>query len=71
MKTTDSSDEKYHIRDININACSATDCTGLIPSLPQSKAELESYNDLYRFEPEAAAVNGNDTQDDVPEWEPR
>lgn len=66
MKTTASSDEKYHIRDIDVNACSATDCTGLIPSLPQSKAELESYNDLYRFEPEAVTVKGNDSQDDIP-----
>ena len=69
MKTTDSSDEKYHIRDIDVNACSTTDCTGLIPSLPQSKAELESYNDLYRFEPEAAAVNGDDSQDHIPAGE--
>lgn len=29
------------------------DCTGLIPSLPQSVAELESYEDLYPFEPPA------------------
>lgn len=32
--------------DIDINACSATDFTGLIPSLPQSEAERESYEDL-------------------------
>lgn len=63
MKTTDSSDEKYHIRDIDVNACSATDCTGLIPALPPSETELEFYNDLYRYEPEAAAVNGDDSQD--------
>lgn len=64
MKTTDSSDEKYRIRDIDVNACSTTDCTGLIPSLPQSKAELESYNDLYRFQPEAVTVKASDTQDE-------
>jgi|GEM_PF-5299747 len=32
--------------DIDINACSATDFTGLIPSLPQTEAERESYEDL-------------------------
>lgn len=32
--------------EIDINACSATDFTGLIPSLPQSDAERESYEDL-------------------------
>lgn len=37
--------------DIDIQACSPMDCTGLIPSLPQSAAELESYEDLYPFEP--------------------
>lgn len=35
--------------EINIQACSTTDCTGLIPSLPQSEAELESYEDLYPY----------------------
>ena len=35
--------------DIDIQSCSATDCTGLIPSLPQSKEELEAYEDLYPY----------------------
>ena len=30
-------------------ACSAQDCTGLIPSLPQDGAELEAYEELYPF----------------------
>lgn len=38
-----------------VDACSANDCTGLIPSLPQSKAEIESYDELYHFLPEANA----------------
>lgn len=29
---------------------SAQDCTGLIPSLPQSEAEVESYQDLYAYQ---------------------
>lgn len=33
------------------NAASARDCTGLIPFLPTSEAELESYNDLYQYMP--------------------
>ena len=33
--------------DSDIQACSATDCTGLIPSLPQDEAEMEAYEDLY------------------------
>ena len=33
------------------NAASTQDCTGLIPAAPTSKAELESYEDLYHFLP--------------------
>lgn len=40
--------------DIDIQSCSAMDCTGLIPSLPQSDAEIEHYNQLYHFLPECA-----------------
>ena len=35
--------------DSDIQACSATDCTGLIPSLPQDEAEVEAYEDLYPY----------------------
>lgn len=38
--------------DVDIQSCSTMDCTGLIPSLPQSEAEIEHYNDLYPFLPE-------------------
>lgn len=33
------------------NAASSMDCTGLIPFLPTTEAELESYNDLYQYQP--------------------
>lgn len=33
------------------NAASSGDCTGLIPSLPQNKAELDSYSELYDYLP--------------------
>lgn len=35
--------------DIDVQACSTMDCTGLIPTLPQSEAELEAYEDLYPY----------------------
>jgi len=38
--------------DIDIQSCSTMDCTGLIPALPQSDAEVEHYNQLYKFLPE-------------------
>ena len=32
--------------DIDIQACSATDCTGLIPALPETDAEFDLYHYL-------------------------
>ena len=34
---------------LDVRAASVTDCTGLIPSLPQSEAELESYAEIYHY----------------------
>lgn len=31
--------------------CSSTDCTGLIPAMPSSEAELEAYEEMYPFCP--------------------
>lgn len=33
------------------NAASAQDCTGLIPSAPKCRADLESYEAIYPYEP--------------------
>ena len=32
---------------------SSTDCTGLVPSLPESPEELQNYEELYPFLPKA------------------
>ncbi|MEE1085711.1 MAG: hypothetical protein U0L05_00845 [Schaedlerella sp.] len=42
-------------------AASSGDCTGLIPSLPANKAELESYNELYQYLPPAANKKKKDS----------
>lgn len=34
---------------LDIKACSATDCTGLIPALPQTDSEMESYAQVYHY----------------------
>lgn len=58
MKPWEENDEnKFHCHDIDIQACSATDCTGLIPSPPRSEAELESYEELYPFLTRAASAH--------------
>ena len=43
--------------DIDIQACSTMDCTGLIPSLPQDDAERESYEDLHPYITKAQKVD--------------
>lgn len=48
------------------NAASPTDCTGLIPSKPISKAEIESYEDVYRFTPPEVPIR-DDSAEQPPE----
>lgn len=38
-----------------MKACSAQDCTGLIPSAPVDESELENYEELYPFLPKACS----------------
>ena len=38
--------------EFDIQSCSATDCTGLIPALPETDAEFEHYQDLYHYLPD-------------------
>lgn len=38
---------------MNLDICSATECTGLIPALPETESEITSYEQLYHFLPRA------------------
>ena len=51
MKNTEGNDEIDYreFEDYGMKSCSATDCTGLIPSLPQDEGEVEAYEDLYPY----------------------
>lgn len=42
-------DKKYNIQDLTIQACSTTDCTGLIPAIPAEEEDLENYEDIYPY----------------------
>lgn len=44
------------------NAASPMDCTGLIPSKPSSKAEINSYEDLYNFLPPTVPSQNDDNK---------
>ena len=39
------------------NSCSATDCTGLIPSEPLTEAERDSYEEVYHYQPKPAPTH--------------
>ena len=44
-----SAEDPYNIGEDTGFACSAQDCTGLIPSLPESEAQIEMYQDLFPY----------------------
>lgn len=61
-KSKDKPKDKYNIQwDINgLNASSARELTGLIPSAPISDDEIESYNDLMTFSSKDIVADGNE-----------
>lgn len=49
-RKTTPGDDPYRVEATSDSrACSSMDCTGLIPALPQSEAELEFYEELYPY----------------------
>ncbi len=44
--------------DMELNSCSAFDCTGLIPSAVQNEAQAEAYESLYPYIAPAASQDG-------------
>ncbi len=51
QKSNKSNAEIIDSYDYLANSASSQDCTGLIPSQPISRAELESYEDVYHYLP--------------------
>ena len=49
--------------DIDIQACSTMDCTGLIPFAPTCEEELESYESVYSYLP-PEIPSGKNTADE-------
>ena len=43
-------------------ACSAQECTGLIPALPRDREEQEAYEELYPFLPDHADTRRRDSK---------
>lgn len=46
------------------NAASSWDCTGLIPSAPLSRSELESYEEIYHFTPPSLPPQKEEEKED-------
>ena len=51
MKIDEKNQKIIDSYDYLATAASATECTGLIPSLTQSEDERESYESIFHFEP--------------------
>lgn len=43
------SSHSFEDSEFSRSICSSMDCTGLIPALPSSEAELEAYEEMYQF----------------------
>lgn len=53
-------------QDYNYTKCSSsTDCTGVVPTPPQTSAELDSYLDTYDFLPHSTLTQPNDVEIDL------
>lgn len=48
-----------------IKSSSTTDCTGAVPTPPQTSAELDSYLDTYDFLPHSTLTKPNDVEIDM------
>lgn len=48
-----------------LSSASSQDCTGLMPNLPQTAEEMDSYHALYPF---LAAFSDNMSDDDMPTY---
>jgi hypothetical protein len=48
--------------DVDIQACSSMDCTGLIPATPETEEEMEAYEDIYPYLPRANTGKKDDTK---------
>jgi hypothetical protein len=53
------SDQLDFDEDMELNACSMTDCTGLIPAAPSNAAQAQSYEEIYSYLPPAADTEAN------------
>lgn len=47
------------------NAASVTECTGLIPSAPHTREELDAYDEIINYSPDSANIYNLDGEADA------
>lgn len=57
-------DDYDHLDAAFANACSQTECTGLIPHAPLTEEEYESYMDIFDFGPPIVINKGAQNDED-------
>lgn len=57
--TPDENSDWSELADEYMKTSSGTDCTGLIPAATKNENELENYNELYDFLPNAVSDGKN------------
>lgn len=62
MKKEKKNEEIIDSYDYLANAASTQDCTGLIPALATTKAERESYADIYHYLPPTLDIEEEDVE---------
>lgn len=54
-KEKNSTSDKFNVEATSIHdldGCATTEATGLIPSIPESKSEIDSYKEILPFSPD-------------------
>ena len=55
-------DDKYNVEATSardLDGCGTTEATGLIPTLPQSRGQLDSYKSILPFSPDCIAKDSS------------
>ena len=70
MNEKENTSHKHPVPDLSQNyndtkASSVTDCTGAVPSPPQTSSELDSYLEVYDFLPHRTLTQPNDVEIDM------
>lgn len=61
-KKRNSHSDKFNVESTSINnldSCATTELTGLIPAIPKSVSEIDSYNEIFPYSPDCYVEKTN------------